>query len=1120
MWSGFHPSRSITRRIRGYRPIVGRQTVLFPTEGSTVSEIKDRLDRLESLVDQQQETIEQQRATIQRQRQRIDALESDPPARDTSGRENTNGEDSDGEDAGNGDGDESSSTDGWLPGAGPVSRRSLLQGAAVLGLGSFATGAAKAAEPRGVVGTDTHPVRRLYLKTLTGPVTDGTALDTVDGDGLTISNGALDVDAGAGLTTDTDTLSVDAGDGLANTEGTLGVDAGTGLALTETGTLATDLTDVGDGQSIIADSDDGSLALRTLDGEGSVDVDVDPYSGAVTISGTDTNTNTNTQTDVSDDGSTVVSSTGDINFGANLSASDDGDGTATVDADVQAATSWADGDSDGLLAPSGSKTGIEVTDLRTDSLSDDGSGQVTVGSVVDLAGNDLVDDGTTLWDSSSGHVPQGRLEHASLTVAGNSVTLGGSTALDHADLSNVNADDHHTRPSAGNALADNSNTFDVQSGGIGTTELNTPFADLATLVGTPVTAGGNLDLGGNKLTNTPSINGAVTGNTEITDLVGSGLSINSGSLEVTGSGLWTDSGDDGLLNPSDAGDNGIAVTNVQTDTLTDDGSGDVTMGNGLDLDGNDVSISDSFNFHINTGSWPYVAFTDTNSQSEVRIDWDQDFVELHRTDLRIRDSGVVEDDTGATHLTFNSGGPFGVNQTLDLNSNRISNAKEIHSDNSYITLKGSADLNLDGTELTERSGSMSVTSVNGVSVDLDTDSTSADGNSDFSVTKHGGATALFTVNDRGDVDVHNGDLDLNGNKLTDTTGELTIDVNSQRAMRVYEPDTAVSTGGSTNKPPNLIFGHGDNDTGNTEVHGATIGGGGDEFSSNTVEGDYATVGGGETNKVTAEYGTIGGGQGNTAKQYATVAGGASNDATGEYSTVPGGTANFATGKYSFAAGRKANTQDSNYNIHNGAFVWGDGTSNKVRSEAAHQVVFQAGGGMKVYTDSDTSNNTGAELPSGAGSWTSLSSKTAKSDIEPVDPSRVLDHVNKLDIASWRYNAENEDVRHMGPMAEDFYDAFALGQDEKRISNVDADGVALAAIQGLSENLDAKDARIEDQHDRIDALEVETESLREETDDLREENDRLRERNAELESRLDAIESHLGLGDTQESVADD
>ena len=37
---------------------------------------------------------------------------------------------------------------------------------------------------------------------------------------------------------------------------------------------------------------------------------------------------------------------------------------------------------------------------------------------------------------------------------------------------------------------------------------------------------------------------------------------------------------------------------------------------------------------------------------------------------------------------------------------------------------------------------------------------------------------------------------------------------------------------------------------------------------------------------------------------------------------------------------------------------------------------------------------------------------------------------------------------MGPMAQDLYAAFKLGCSDKSIATIDADGIALAAIQGL------------------------------------------------------------------------
>src|SRR5437588_461132 len=46
------------------------------------------------------------------------------------------------------------------------------------------------------------------------------------------------------------------------------------------------------------------------------------------------------------------------------------------------------------------------------------------------------------------------------------------------------------------------------------------------------------------------------------------------------------------------------------------------------------------------------------------------------------------------------------------------------------------------------------------------------------------------------------------------------------------------------------------------------------------------------------------------------------------------------------------------------------------------------------------------------------------------------------------------------MAQDFSAAFKVGADDKHIATVDADGVALAAIQGLNQVVKEKEARIQ------------------------------------------------------------
>jgi len=58
---------------------------------------------------------------------------------------------------------------------------------------------------------------------------------------------------------------------------------------------------------------------------------------------------------------------------------------------------------------------------------------------------------------------------------------------------------------------------------------------------------------------------------------------------------------------------------------------------------------------------------------------------------------------------------------------------------------------------------------------------------------------------------------------------------------------------------------------------------------------------------------------------------------------------------------------------------------------------------------------------------------------------------------------------MGPMAQDFREAFGLGADDKHIATVDADGVALAAIKALYRLIVEKDTQIEAQRQQIEGL---------------------------------------------------
>ena len=90
----------------------------------------------------------------------------------------------------------------------------------------------------------------------------------------------------------------------------------------------------------------------------------------------------------------------------------------------------------------------------------------------------------------------------------------------------------------------------------------------------------------------------------------------------------------------------------------------------------------------------------------------------------------------------------------------------------------------------------------------------------------------------------------------------------------------------------------------------------------------------------------------------------------------------------------------------------------------------------------------------------------KAGFAPVDAREVLARVAALPITRWHYTNDVA-TSHVGPMAQDFYAAFAVGPDDKHITTIDESGVALAAIQGLNEKLEE---RLLEKETRIAALE--------------------------------------------------
>lgn len=324
---------------------------------------------------------------------------------------------------------------------------------------------------------------------------------------------------------------------------------------------------------------------------------------------------------------------------------------------------------------------------------------------------------------------------------------------------------------------------------------------------------------------------------------------------------------------------------------------------------------------------------------------------------------------------------------------------------------------------------------------------------------------------------------------------------------------------------------------------SAIGGG----SQNSALGQYATVAGGERNAARGVGATITGGGANEALGLrSTVAGGSFSCAGADFSFAAGRQAKVRPSADPSTVGTACDDLSSYAGGSGdiGTFIWSDSQDAPFLSSGPNQFLIRADGGLflnanaRVLSGDDVifrarpttgdadvdlrlqtragksllmflSETTGGltmnltEVGTGAnrltvnggsgggaflsngGTWTNASSRSFKEGFGAVDTLDVLNRLLDLPITTWAYIGSAEGL-HLGPVAEDFKAAFGLAGDGQSIATVDADGVALAAIQGLNAKLEQENG----------ALKAENQSLRSDVDALA-------ERLARLEAQLDA-----------------
>jgi len=169
--------------------------------------------------------------------------------------------------------------------------------------------------------------------------------------------------------------------------------------------------------------------------------------------------------------------------------------------------------------------------------------------------------------------------------------------------------------------------------------------------------------------------------------------------------------------------------------------------------------------------------------------------------------------------------------------------------------------------------------------------------------------------------------------------------------------------------------------------------------------------------------------------------------------------------------------------HVGSFVFGgslagaSAATDSIRATADGQVTFRNPGGFRIFTN--TAATVGVQVNAGGSSWNVISDRNRKELFAGVDGEDILNRIRGLPVTTWRYRDEQDrSVRHIGPMAQDWHQAFGFSKDNTTINMSDFDGVNLAAIQALEKRttelraqVAEKDAKIQELEARIARLEA-------------------------------------------------
>lgn len=425
-------------------------------------------------------------------------------------------------------------------------------------------------------------------------------------------------------------------------------------------------------------------------------------------------------------------------------------------------------------------------------------------------------------------------------------------------------------------------------------------------------------------------------------------------------------------------------------------------------------------------------------------------------------------------------------------SNRISSA--------HSTIGGGVSNQIDSTESTIGGGHHNAIDVTAFDSTIGGGARNAILTLSFAATIAGGNANTVSVSSadstigggfRNTIEGTNGNVTIAGGNRNRVGGNsLSSTIGGGELNQIHDGSgTSVISGGFTNmiqstSSSSTIGGGNGNIVGSNAPNSTIAGGDRNVIGSNN---SHNVIGGGVLNSIgnLSSQSVIAGGNQNTIASSANdsaIAGGIFNTiaAGASQAFIAGGENNIVSNDNAFAAGNSARAN------HLGSFVWSDNDTNATVSTAANQWTARARGGARFITGINSSGaiTSGVQVVAGGGAWTSLSDRHAKKNFEETDAGAILEKLCAMPVLTWSYKTQDDAIRHIGPTAQDFKAAFGVGETDTGITTVDADGVALAAIQALC-------AEVRGQKSEVSKLQTENAGLKAQLDALK--------------ARLDAVE---------------